>query len=78
MGYSVRWRMAQEKNGWRCTVWMGFTAVPEPKADMTDIVGLELYNHDDDEGENNNLAKDKDQIKNINKCMELIANYIPV
>ena len=78
MGYSVRWRMAQQKNGWRCTVWMGFTAVPEPKADMTDIVGLELYNHDDDEGENNNLAKDKNQIKNINQCMELIANYIPV
>ena len=76
MGYSVRWREKWEKSGWRCTVWMGFKARPKPEPDMTDIAGIELYDHQDDNGENNNLAKDKDHIGTIQQCMDLIRKYI--
>ena len=76
MGYSVRWRQKWEKSGWRCTVWMGFKARPKPEPDMTNIAGIELYDHQDDKGENNNLAKDKAYIGKIQQCMDYITKYI--
>lgn len=50
MGYSLRWK------GWRCSVWIGFTALPHPVPDWTNIVAKELYDHTVDDGENHNLA----------------------
>ena len=55
---------------------MGFKALPEPRPDMRDIVGLELYDHWNDPEENNNLAKEKSEIIYIKQCMNLIAKYI--
>ena len=43
---------------------------------LSDIVGLELYDHTRDEGENNNLAGDKTFAGVIQKCMELIYDYV--
>ena len=78
MGYSVRWRQRQEEEGWRCTVWMGFKALPVPAPDITDIVGIELYDHQDDEGENSNLAKDKGQIARIQECFDFITKKLEI
>ena len=62
MGYSVRWKSVGYSAGWRCTVWMGFRALPRPQADLSNIAGIELYNHDVDPKENNNVAKDKKKL----------------
>ena len=43
---------------------------------ITDIVGLELYDHTRDEEENINLAGDKMFVGVIQKCMELIYDYV--
>ena len=43
---------------------------------LSDIVGLELYDHTRDEGENSNLAGDKTFAGVIQKCMELIYDYV--
>ena len=42
----------------------------------SDIAGLELYDHTRDKGENINLAGDKTYVGVIQKCMELINNYV--
>ena len=50
MGYSARWP------GWRCTLWMGFTPLPLPSPHPEEVVGLELYQHSTDPGEDHNLV----------------------
>ena len=42
----------------------------------SDIAGLELYDHTRDKGENINLAGDKTYVGVIQKCMELINDYV--
>ena len=44
--------------------------------DISDIVGLELYDHVRDEEENINLAGDKTFVGVIQKCMKLIYDYV--
>mgnify|MGYP002051817209 CR=1 FL=1 len=44
--------------------------------DISDIVGLELYDHTRDKGENSNLAGDKSLAGVTQKCMELIYDYV--
>ena len=46
------------------------------RSDISDIVGLELYDHTGDEEENINLAGDKTFVGVIQKCMELIYDYV--
>ena len=45
MGYSVR------LHTFRCTIWMGFSALPNPTPRPDQVVGAELYNHTRDPGE---------------------------
>lgn len=49
MGYSVRLPT------FRCTIWMGFSALPNPTPHPDQVVGAELYDHTRDPGENQNL-----------------------
>lgn len=77
MGYSARWREDGPVPGdWRCTVWMGWNMTATPRYNFSDIVGLELYDHTRDEEENINLAGDKMFVGVIQKCMELIYDYV--
>jgi iduronate 2-sulfatase len=50
MGYSARWP------GWRCTLWMGFLALPRPTPRPHDLVAVEVYDHARDPGEDHNLG----------------------
>ena len=56
MGYSVRLPR------FRCTLWMGFSALPYPTPHPDQIVGAELYDHTKDPGENHNLIGGTDVV----------------
>ena len=76
MGYSVRWREGRGDPGWRCTAWLGWNMTRVPRYDMEDVVGLELYDHSSDPGENFNLAGEKYYSWVVHHCFTLIRSYI--
>ena len=92
MGYSARWRESPEDwrctvwLGWNMTStprynFSGDIAYIESWSGdiarmLSDIVGLELYDHTRDKGENSNLAGDKSLAGVTQKCMELIYDYV--
>ena len=83
MGYSVRWKddnhedaVEADLDNWRCTIWMGWNMKSTPRYNMSDIVGMELYNHNTDSEENYNLAEEKMFISVLKKCFQFIENYV--
>lgn len=74
MGYSVRWKHGD--SNWRCTVWMGWSKNQKPRYNLSEIVGLELYDHNTDDQENFNLASEKIFVDVIQKCFEFIEGYV--
>ena len=46
-----------------------------PHYNMSDLVGLELYNHNTDQGENFNLAGEKHYFGVIDHCFQIIKSY---
>ena len=76
MGYSVRWREGWGEAGWRCTVWLGWNMTSSPRYNLKEVVGLELYDHHSDPGENLNLAGEKYYSRVVQHCFTLIRSYI--
>ena len=69
MGYSVRWPR------WRCTVWLRYTATPQPHPDWTNIVGRELYDHRRDPGEDENVAGEDSNREIMDYCVMDLIKY---
>ena len=76
MGYSVRWREDRGEAGWRCTAWLGWNLTSVPRYNFQEVVGLELYDHSSDPGENLNLAGEKHYSGLLHHCFKLIKSYV--